>query len=194
MKKFKIISSLTEEMKKNFYFVSYIYKIKDIPNPENSKIGDAVFLKRYKFRKPASSEIYVFDGIEWCKYNVDELIFESSNFDTIGEVPHPSGKGILVVLYNFNWEAKFGLEYFLIGVSNDLRRCRIYANKPEYLVGYDETCKLTKEEKEAFIKMLSDGGWNKYLRNYNSYQDIKHIDDTIKTRPMPNYSLLETED
>ncbi len=215
MKKFKTITSLTDDMKANFDFVYYIYKEKDLKKIENPKVGNAVALSKWRWHKWLATDILIFDGSEWCIYDVHPKIFESDNFDRIGELPHPSGKGLLVVLYNYNCEEEKPVEFFLVFTTDDnipyvdvnSRKCRIYADRPEYLVGYDENCKLTKEEKEVFIKILSttdrtfpkqdseylETGWEWYLKCYNSYQEIDHIDDTIDTKPIPNYNLLEEE-
>lgn len=215
MSKFKTITTLTNEMKANFNFINYIYNEKKLKEIKNQKVGNAVVLAKWIFHKRISTNILIFDGSEWCKYDIYPKIFESDNFDRIGELPHPSGKGLLIVLYNYNYEEKNPVEFFLVFTSKDKkgsidkesRKCRIYADRPEYLVGYDENCKLTKEEKDTFINILSNTnhtypaqnfaqsktGWEWYLDCYNSYKGIDRASDTVITRPMPDYHLLEEE-
>jgi hypothetical protein len=216
----KIITELTKEMKDNLSFEYYFYNSKDLfEKTSDLKIGHAAIVSHWKFHFNYSTEVYIFDGYEWCKYDVPDIIFEADTFDRIGQLPHPSGKGTLCILYNNTTDKK--TSYFLVFHSEDgsgywskgYRKCRIYTYKPEYLIGYDENCKLTKAERDVFINILNPSndmirennnrrnGWDLFSYLYNDnhrYIYIPFINQCIRGPIrhiyMPNYNLLETED
>ena len=150
-----------------------------------------------------------------------EDVYEECNFDIIGYAPTKEGQ--LRILYAPNWEVQ-GPRYFMVATADkdgyttdESKFCRILADRPEYLMGVDgKDSKLTKEEKESLIDFFKNGGdvrwsgypnisgWEGYIMHYNNDkgagcfaeipEDEKDIEDTIETLPMPDYSLLETED
>ena len=149
-------------------------------------------------------------------------VLECDNMDLIGYARLNENRK-LQIFYNPNWETQ-GPRYFLIvDVDNDgyvddsSKHCRILEDKPEYLMGVDgKDSKLTKKEKELLIDFFNKGGdvrrygginstgWEAYIAAHNNdkqagcftevSEEDKYIGDTIDTKPMPNYNLLETED
>lgn len=148
-----------------------------------------------------------------------EDVFEDDNMELIGHIPTETG--MLEVFYNPNWEVQ-GPRYFSIAtvdedgyITETSKFCRILADKPEYLTGVDKNDSLlTKKEKELLIDFFKNKsvqwpnemvtGWENYiyLRNMDKKcgcfseisEDERYIEDTIETLPIPDYSLLETED
>ena len=199
----KTISVLSDEMKSNFNFIGYFRNVKEMNSVDNEfKVGDACILREIKrvklFRKIVYKNLLVFDGTEWCLYDVENKIFETDNFDTVAEFPHPSGKGLLVILHNTNWEVD-DEPYFLVFStegdrpysSKNSRRCRIFAHKPEYLIGYNENCKLSKAEKELFLEAM-DKEWETQIEYENNWNEFFHKSENDTKKP--DYSSLETEE
>ena len=136
-------------------------------------------------------------------------VLEYDNMDLLGYVQLNENRK-LKIFYNPNWETQ-GPRYFLISdvdndgyVDDDSKYCRILEDKPEYLMGVDgKDSKLTKKEKELLIDFFANE-WEGYLFCYNNdkhagcfaevSESARYIEDTVETKPMPNYNLLETED
>ena len=141
-------------------------------------------------------------------------IYESDNLDIICRIKHPELNGLFIVAFMRNIEVQ-GPEYFLIYtttgdsfyIDENSRICRVYADKPEYLLGHNENCKLTKIEKDLFIKSLTTDnfhifkgqtGWDTRVEEHNSWKEWvcanEKRDYVPDTFDMPDYNLLETED
>ena len=151
-----------------------------------------------------------------------EDVYEDDNLDIIGYIPTETGS--LRVLYAPNWEVQGPRYFLVETTdrdgytTDDTKFCRILEDKPEYLTGVDKNdSKLTKKEKELLIDFFKNGGdvrwtgigrkltgWDGYVLSHNNdksagcFAEIpeneKDIEDTAETLPMPDYSLLETED
>lgn len=141
----------------------------------------------------------------------------------LGKLKHPEIDGLFAVFYKPNLEAG-GPEYFLISMYNEnkSRICRICVDKPEYITGYDENCKLTKVEKDLLMKILTTDttdwgrimpnivgldpneklegftGWETYLNEHNTIKKWDYVEKEDQFIPdeitMPDYNLLEEED
>lgn len=151
-----------------------------------------------------------------------EDVYEDDNLDIIGYIPTDDGK--MRVLYAPNWEVQGPRYFLISTTdkdgynTDDSKYCRILEDKPEYLMGVDgKDSKLTKKEKELLIDFFNKGGdvrqighdheltgWEAYIAAHNNdkqagcFREIsarkRYHKDTIETKPMPDYSLLETED
>ena len=150
-------------------------------------------------------------------------VYEDDNMSIIGFTESYNDRK-LQILYNPNWEVQGPRYFLVANVDNegfvddDPRCCRILEDKPQYLMGVDDKdSKLTKKEKELLIDFFNKGGdvrqigydhkltgWEAYIAAYNNNKEAgcfaevsesaRYIEDTIETKPMPDYSLLETED
>ena len=145
-------------------------------------------------------------------------VYEEWNFDLLGFIKTETG--MLDVCYAPNWEVQ-GPRYFCITtvdedgyLTEDSKRCRIYEDRPEYVTGVDDDRKLTKKEKELLIDFFKNGGdvrrigyktgWEAYVAAHNNDkgagcfaeipEEEKDNEDPIEAFPMPDFSLLETED
>lgn len=151
-----------------------------------------------------------------------EDVYEDDNLDIIGYIPTETGS--LRVLYAPNWEVQGPRYFLVETTdkdgytTDDTKFCRILENKPEYLTGVDKNdSKLTKKEKELLIDFFKNGGdvrqvgydhkltgWEAYIAAHNNdksagcFREVsarkRNHEDTEKELPMPDYSLLETED
>lgn len=153
-----------------------------------------------------------------------EDVYEDDNLDIIGYIPTDDGELKVFYAPNCETQGPRYFLVVTANEDGSLRDdskcCRILEDKPEYLMGVDgKDSKLNKKEKELLIDFFSKGGdvrwsvndkhpisgWEGYLLSYNNDKqagcfaellddDVRHFKDTVETKPMPNYSLLETED